>query len=203
MIKAILFDIGGVLVQTVDTTPRQRWEQRLGLPAWGLSAHVFDNAYSQAAFIGKADAPEIWAFVSARLGVPEAERETLARDFWAGDALNPQIYALALGLREKFKTGILSNAWHDMRLRDARRIDFTRFDSVVYSCQEGVRKPDPRSFEIALTRLGAQPQETVFIDDFAENIAAAAALGLHTVHYRAGLELAAELARIDPRLTRA
>ncbi len=195
MIKAILFDVGGVLIQTVDTTPRQRWEQRLGLPDWGLAAHVFDNEYAQAAFVGAADAPQVWAYVCARLGVPEAERETLARDFWAGDAVNAAVYALAVSLRPRYKTGILSNAWTDMRLRDAQRIDFGQFDSVVYSCQVGVRKPDPRSFMIALEQLGVTAPETVFIDDFAENIAAAASLGMRTIHYRGGLELADELAR--------
>ena len=42
-IKAVIFDIGGVLVRTEDLGQRRAWEQRFGLPDWGLAGLVFDN----------------------------------------------------------------------------------------------------------------------------------------------------------------
>jgi putative hydrolase of the HAD superfamily len=42
-----------------------------------------------------------------------------------------------------------------------------------------VKKPDPRAFEIALAAMGAPPERVLFLDDVAENVAAARGLGLH------------------------
>ena len=56
------------------------------------------------------------------------------------------------------------------------------FDLVVDSCEEGVRKPDPAIFHTTLERLGvSDPARAVFLDDFAGNIAAARALGMHGI----------------------
>jgi putative hydrolase of the HAD superfamily len=56
------------------------------------------------------------------------------------------------------------------------------FDLVVDSCEEGVRKPDPAIYLTALERLGvADPRHAVFLDDFAGNIDAARALGMHAI----------------------
>jgi epoxide hydrolase-like predicted phosphatase len=56
------------------------------------------------------------------------------------------------------------------------------FDVVVDSSAEGIRKPDPRIFLLTLERLGvADPTRVVFLDDFDGNVAAADALGMHTI----------------------
>jgi len=56
------------------------------------------------------------------------------------------------------------------------------FDVIVDSCEEGIRKPDPRIFMIALERLGVENAErAVFLDDFDGNINAARALGMHGI----------------------
>ena len=56
------------------------------------------------------------------------------------------------------------------------------FDVVVDSSEEGVRKPDPRIFHIALERLGGiAPERAVFLDDAPGNVAGARAVGLHAI----------------------
>ena len=55
-------------------------------------------------------------------------------------------------------------------------------DVVIDSCKVGLRKPDPRIFELAMQRLGTTPDRTLFIDDFAWNIPSAEKLGITTVH---------------------
>jgi epoxide hydrolase-like predicted phosphatase len=52
------------------------------------------------------------------------------------------------------------------------------FDVVVDSSEEGVRKPDPRIFELTLERLGVEAARSIFLDDFAGNVTAAEALGI-------------------------
>jgi putative hydrolase of the HAD superfamily len=57
------------------------------------------------------------------------------------------------------------------------------FDDVIDSSEVGVRKPNPRIYELALERLGVtDPARAVFLDDFEPNVVAARRLGLHGVH---------------------
>ena len=58
------------------------------------------------------------------------------------------------------------------------------FDIVVGSGDVGIMKPDPRIFLIALERLGVEPHEAVFVDDFIQNIHGAQALGISAIHFR-------------------
>ena len=69
-------------------------------------------------------------------------------------------------------------------------IDFLRqqpvyrhFDGEVISCEEGVAKPQPEIYELLLQRFDLNPAETLFIDDRKENVEAAAAKGIRTVHF--------------------
>jgi HAD superfamily hydrolase (TIGR01509 family) len=62
---------------------------------------------------------------------------------------------------------------------------FACFGGGTFSHEARASKPSRRIFEIACERHGLIPAETLFIDDVAENIAAAAALGFHTHHYHA------------------
>ena len=189
MIEAIIFDIGGVLVQTTDLTPRQRWEKRLGLPDWGLANFVFDSAPSQLAFVGAADAADVWAHARAAFGLSAAETGQLAHDFWAGDTVNSAWIAGIAALQRRHKTAILSNGWRDMRERDQRRIDMSGFSAVVYSCDERVRKPNRAIYERVVAKLGIEPERALFIDDVAENIAAAREAGLQAEQYVKGMPL--------------
>ena len=196
----VVFDIGGVLVQTLDLEPRRRWERRLGLPDWGLPDVVFGSDASRAAFVGQADADDVWREVAARFDLNDAERTQIAEDFWAGDALNAEWIAGIAELQKRMPTAILSNAWRDMSLRDRRRLDMSGFTSVVYSCEEGVRKPDPTIYERVLERLGIRDaSQALFIDDFVENVEAARSVGLRAVRYVAGMKLEQVIADSDSR----
>ena len=58
------------------------------------------------------------------------------------------------------------------------------FDAVVDTSLEGVRKPDPAAYQLALAALGVTPDDCVFVDDQPRNCEAASALGMRTVHFR-------------------
>lgn len=63
------------------------------------------------------------------------------------------------------------------------------FDLVVDSSSEGVRKPNPAIFQVALERLGGlDPSRALFLDDHPANVAAARTLGLDTIQVGAELD---------------
>jgi len=67
-------------------------------------------------------------------------------------------------------------------------------DDVVDSSHVGMRKPERAIYELTCSRLGVRPEETVFVDDNADNIAAARDFGMHAVHF---IEPWAALAELD------
>jgi putative hydrolase of the HAD superfamily len=146
------------------------------------------------------------------LGQPPAEywSEVLARDLSRSPQvvdrltdidvhgwLRPNPRTLPTLLRRVRRTGIqlalLSNAPEPI----AGAIDHSRwsrhFGHCYYSCRLGVAKPDPRAFQIVLRDLGAEPGEVLFIDDRAENTAAARNLGMRTITFTSDSALDREL----------
>lgn len=79
---------------------------------------------------------------------------------------------------------------------------FDHFDDIIVSGIEGLAKPDPRIFELAIRRWNLIPQKTLFIDDRAENVEAARALGLRGIPYKDSETLRAELEAHFPALER-
>lgn len=183
-IKAVIFDIGGVLVRTEDLTQRRLWEARFGLPDWGLAKLVFDNPVAVEATLGQATTADVWRYVGEQLNLNEADLAQLEHDFWLGDRYDHDLIAWISALRPGIKTAILSNAWDWMPTRHGQYINASVFDYIAYSQEIGLAKPTPASFQYVLDKLGVTAPEAIFVDDFAENIAAANALGLHGILFR-------------------
>jgi putative hydrolase of the HAD superfamily len=70
------------------------------------------------------------------------------------------------------------------------------FDAVIESSQVGVRKPDPRFYELACATLDIQPDEAVFLDDLGVNLKPARALGMATIKVVDPADAIAELEAI-------
>jgi 2-haloacid dehalogenase/putative hydrolase of the HAD superfamily len=86
----------------------------------------------------------------------------------------------ARGVPQFGLTNMSSESWPGVR---AMSPAFRHFRDTVVSAEEGVIKPDPRIYQIALERTGLAPGDLLFVDDSAANIAAAAAMGFHTHHF--------------------
>lgn len=100
-------------------------------------------------------------------------------------------------LREHgFRTAALTNNW--VSEDQTRKMDLLRaeFDVFVESAIEGVRKPDPRIYEIACERLGVAPSEAIFLDDLGPNLKPARAMGMHTIKVDEPEPAIAELERL-------
>lgn len=197
-IQAVLFDIGGVLLRTEDQEPRRRWERKLGLPAGGLADAVFNCETALLASVGKATQQDVWRAVAERFRLDDAKLRDLQRDFWAGDRLDDHLLAYLAGLRPRYRTGILSNAWPGIRALYAQWFGLTDdlVDVMIYSGEVGVMKPDARIYQLALERLGLPAESVVFVDDFIENVAGAQAVGMRAVHFTSPGQAMAALDRL-------
>ena len=71
-----------------------------------------------------------------------------------------------------------------------------RFDVIVESSKVGVRKPEPRFYEIACEMLDVTPGECVFLDDLGINLKPAAAMGMRTIKVADPVDAISQLAAI-------
>jgi epoxide hydrolase-like predicted phosphatase len=185
LVEAVVWDLGGVLVRTEDRTPRRIWERRLGLDQDALEAFVFGSEISRRAEVGDAEVQDIWDDLSRRLNLSPDQIAQLRQDFWRGDQLDANLVERIRQLRSKHRTGLITNAFKDIRraIEDDWHLDEI-FDAILISAEIGLAKPDPAIYRMLLDQWSLDPGAAVFIDDFAENIAAARSLGMQAIHFR-------------------
>ena len=183
-IKAVFFDLGGVIVRTEFQAPRQQLADRLGMDYDDLNRIVFESDTSNRASVGEISVDEHWAFVLQRLRRPASELEAIHQEFYAGDIVDRTLLDYIRSLRGKYKTGLISNAWGDLRDFIIREKFDDAFDQMFISAEVGVMKPAARIYRIALEQLGVSPNEAVFVDDFYENIEGCRKVGMKGVHFK-------------------
>jgi epoxide hydrolase-like predicted phosphatase len=197
LIRAVIFDLGGVLVRTEDQAPRRELAERLGITRQEMYYLVFDSPSARQASLGEISAEQHMENVRLTLGVPAEDFSTVPGAFWSGDRLDMGLVDYLRSLRPGYKTALLSNAWNDLRGMLSERWKITdAFDELVISAEVGITKPDPRIYQLALQRLQVAPHEAVFVDDFIENINGGKAVGLHTVHFRNPEQAIADLSNL-------
>jgi putative hydrolase of the HAD superfamily len=197
-LRAVIFDFGGVLVRTRSQDRRIDWERRLGLARGEAEALVFGGESGTAAQRGQITDEAHWRWLGERLALPPAELARFRDDFFADDVLDTSLVAYIDRLRAAgYHLGLLSNASDIARRVFAETYGvLARFDSVTISCEEGVMKPDPRIYRVALQRAGAQAEEAVFVDDVSANIQGARRVGMRGVHFQSGEQAIADLAAL-------
>jgi epoxide hydrolase-like predicted phosphatase len=195
-IRAVIFDIGGVLFRMHDFGPWRAWETHLGLAKWQLGEIVFDNPVSRRAFVGQATAAEAWNEAARQLRLTPEELEALKADFWKGGAWDTELLDFIRSLRPHYRTGIISDAWPDAREAIQRYVNDDLFDVILMSGEEGVAKPGPEIFQRALSRLDAAPSEAIFVDDRAQNVEGARRIGMHAIQFNDSAQTRRDIQRL-------
>lgn len=193
-IRAVIFDIGEVLTYTVDRSRHKKWEVYLGLQGDRLFDIVDKTGMANAARLGQVSVEEIWQRVQTFYGLDDEQMQGLEQDFWSGGAFNHQLANFLSSLRPRYKTALLSNAWQGARERVSQDFHLNEIvDLMLFSAEEGLAKPDPRFYQLALSRLSVRPEEAVFLDDKSENVDAARALGIWGIRYETNEQAIAEI----------
>ena len=180
-IKALIFDFGGVLMRTVDQTPRRHWEIRYGLPKLGLAKLVFDNPVAMQATIGDAQSSDVWNYVGLELGLSNSELTDLKSDFWKGDTINIELIDYIRTHSVTYRPCILSNAWPDARNLFDSIMELKIFEEIIISAEVGIAKPDSSIFLHACNQIGLAASNIVFVDDMVENVNAAIDVGMYGI----------------------
>jgi HAD superfamily hydrolase (TIGR01549 family) len=185
MLKAIIFDVGGVLIRTQSRAGREKWAARLGIDSWEFENFVFNGQSGRQAGLGQKTTEAHWRWLGDYFGLAEASLTEMRRDFFAGDVMNESLVAYIKRLRQTgYRTGLLSNFADEARHVWTEVYPFIEhFDGIVISCEVGLMKPDPKIYHLAAESVGVKVEETLFVDDFIENIEGAQKVGMQTIHF--------------------
>jgi putative hydrolase of the HAD superfamily len=197
-ISTVLFDVGGVLL----TNGWDRNERAAVLEQFALDGVAFEQRHELA--------KDAW-----EKGLMTAEQYLLQTVFYEPRPFTPAAFLQAMKERsvllphgairilqelaasEEVELAILNNEARELNDYRIERFEFGRyFDVFLSSCYLGLRKPDPKIFEVALDVLQRDPAEVAFIDDRAGNCAAAEASGIHAIQYQDESQCAQALERL-------
>ena len=192
MIKAVLWDFGGVITSSPFES-FNRFEEANGLPRDFIrsinSTNHENNAWAQleSSLISVDDFDIKFAEESRNLGYEIRGAQVLA--LLSGE-LRPEMVTALKIIRQRMKIGCITNnvkagegASMAQNAERAARMSavFDLFDTVIESSKTGIRKPDPRIYQIACEQVCVAPENAVFLDDLGINLKPARALGMSTI----------------------
>jgi epoxide hydrolase-like predicted phosphatase len=196
-IRAVLFDIGGVLEYAPDIGVTELWENRLGLSAGELDSLMQDAWIGGS--IGTISLADVHLAVREELGLDDRRVAEFLEDFWREylGTGNTELIEYARGLRPRYRTGILSNSFVGAREREQAAYGFEDLvDEIIYSHEVGMSKPDPRIYTLACDRLGVRPEETVLLDDAERCVTGAREAGLHAIRFQDNAQAITDLDKL-------
>ncbi len=197
-IEAVVFDLGGVCI---DWNPRHLY--RTLFDGDDVAMERFLAQICTPDWNAEQDAGRSWGEATECLTREHPDSRVLIeayRERWSemlGGAFADTIEVLGELRKASRPLFALSNMSADTFPIVRSRYPFIEwFTGIVISGAEGICKPDPRIYRLLLKRYGLRPNTTVFVDDLAGNVAAAAELGMVGLQFRGGHDLRRDLVRL-------
>jgi len=199
--EAVIFDFGGVLTSS-PFEAFTRFETERGLPADIIrrtnAANHLENAWAkfERAEVDIETFDKLFAAESRALGAEVRGRDVLP--LLQGD-LRPEMVEALKRIKTKFRTGCITNnlpanAIGSMTGRSLYVAEvMVLFDHVIESAKIGLRKPDPRIYQLMVETLKVDPKKCVYLDDLGVNLKPAREMGMTTIKVASGAQAIAEL----------
>ena len=192
-ITHIFFDLGNVLVGLRSGQKLKALAQRKGESVEAFCNKIWSHERAHDYERGQHTCDEYFALLAEDLDLSHARQE-LQEAFCDIFYPLPERVALARQLAKQYPLALISNtcASHIRHLESAFDF-FPLFQHRIYSHQAGYRKPHPDIYEKALQETGAKAENSLFIDDLAENLETPRKSGWRTLHLPPGTNLEKEL----------
>ena len=182
-IKAVIWDLSGVVLHTVKGTFKSLLAERLGAPLNDIERLV-SSKENDLWDMDEIDDDTFYTFLLNELSMP-MEKKSILRKFALDDFyIDQEILAYIKKIRKSFTTALLTN--FPGYVHDFMKTDWIvdgAFDHMIASCDVKLVKPDPAIYTLTLARVGCLAEESVFIDDQEINVKAAVKLGINGIVY--------------------
>lgn len=186
-IRSIVLDFGGVISKPQNSDFTEKVQGILGqVPSNFMEAY---RKYRSDFDSGMSSGEEYWRTVLHHLGlqVSDATVEALIHeDMKSWTDINTEMVEFIASIRPQVANlSLISNMPNDFLMYLGENFHFLQyFDELVYSCEVGINKPDPRIYEFAIEKIGIPPDECLFVDDSLRNVEGARMIGMYAIHFR-------------------
>ncbi|MFH1642400.1 MAG: HAD family phosphatase [Nanoarchaeota archaeon] len=183
MIKAVIFDYGGVIVKNTNDQIMDDISEAFKTDKIKVvnAVKIFLTQYQT----GKITTPQFWHKLSAKLNkpVPKNYQKLWIKSYTPQNRINDQIVNKIKNLRSAgYKIACLSNTIKLHTLIEQN--NYHLFDVKVLSCNIGLVKPDPKIYKAVVKKLKLKPSECIYIDDTKEFLKPAKKLGMGTIYFQ-------------------
>ncbi len=196
MIKAIVFDAGGVLLEWdyIDFLNKAYSALKIKRVATLETKPDFPKDLNR----GKISMDEAMPLIVGEK--INSEQIRAAKKIWSSYLVpRSEMSELVRKLKRFYKIALLSNSDEYTMGPLVRKGVFRDFDVVLFSHEHGTVKPEQRIYDILMRKLGVSPHGCVFIDDHEENIVPALEMGMKTIHFRSVGQCKEELRKLGVR----
>lgn len=197
-IKAIIFDVGGVITKT-------HWSQLYTNFAnyLGISQNIvinFHKDYLDQMILGEISFQNFIEKVKPDVIKDQSDLNKL-KNVWVEESLkllnlNKPLLEMIDSLRKSYTLMILTNLSESRKFVDEQLGLYSHFDYVFLSYNERLKKPDERFYQLALLKTGFKPEEVIFIDDTEEHVLAANELGIKGIIFRNNNQFKSDLLKL-------
>ncbi len=205
-IKAVIFDIGKVLQLARNPVKSKKGYLVSGVHNFvakklGLSIDEYFDSLDSAYFKsieGKTTKNNALKAMARSLGTSSDKLEKLfIKAYRKKFKQNKKLYRIAFNLKKRgYKIAILSDQWHISKEALIKKRWNKKFNVSIYSCDVGMRKPNPKIFKLILKKLKIKPKEAIFVDDQKWNTEAAKKLGLKSILFKNNIQLIKNLRKL-------
>lgn len=191
-IKCVIFDVGGVLVKENIDKIHSELNRKIGKNLFARK-----GALHKKLLTGKMSPGEYYRQLSKKASsefTAKRIRDMLVEEVKRISKINKEVMSIAKKLgKGGYKIAIISAVAGEVKKINKERHLYDIFNPVVLSCDVGYTKPQKRFFQIALRRIGAKPDECIYIEDRKEFLATPHTMGFNVVHFKNAKQLTKEL----------
>lgn len=178
MIKALIFDVSGVLTHARFSHVFEGFAKKVGLPNELIDSYFKERLEDQ--LLGKGNLHDMYIGLASHLPTATEDefRKLLLTTIGEFTTVNTELLGWIDSWRKTYTCGILTNNTEGRGIFDESIGLHKHFDFVLESYKEHMKKPDPQFFLLGLTKAGCKPEEAVYIDDQQRHIDAAQSIGM-------------------------
>jgi FMN phosphatase YigB (HAD superfamily) len=194
LIKAVIFDLGRVIVPFDFRRGYTRLEAICGIPAADIPGRIATTGLVPRFESGEIESRDFVRELSSHLSLKTSYEDfcVIWSSIFLPDPLIPE--ALLRALARNYTLVLLSNtnAIHFEMIRENYSL-LRHFHSLVLSYEVGAMKPSPLIYQRAIECAGCLPQECFFTDDIQAYVEGAIAQGIDAVQFQSAAQIEAEL----------
>lgn len=201
MIKNIIFDAGRVLVTDVPLEKiAEELSQQSSMSGAELHSYLYPNEHWTKLTLGQISEDEYWEHFLEASKVDIDKKALKEKVRTALRPITDNVKLIPL-LKDRYQLAILSNHAKEWSQFMREEFDFFRyFQQIIFSCDVGLRKPDPEIYQLILEKLGSPPDECLFVDDKVRNTNGAEEMGIKTITLEDTLSLREKLLEVGIKL---